>query len=185
MIGGNMLSRKTFVSAIENIKKHEELMAQIHKPLNELGDFPLDLDLSKLHRDALLSVLKESMHDTCDYISWWLYEDVEHIIYWMEDDKEISRDLTDVNALYDYLLEGSKTIPFEKLPIFELDAKKDATGKPRKAIEKEDFLTYFDRVLKYIEIEKIVLVICENGEPDCVLMSVENYEQMSDRNASV
>ena len=40
-----------------------------------------------------------------DYISWWLYDDVDHTITWMQGDYECSRDLNDVNALYDYLVE--------------------------------------------------------------------------------
>ena len=64
-----MLTRKTFVHAIENIKKHEALMAKIHEPLNEIGDFPLDLDFSQFHREALLDVLHEAMNDTGDVIS--------------------------------------------------------------------------------------------------------------------
>ena len=88
-----MLTRKTFVHAIENIKKHEALMAQIHKPLNEISDFPLDLDFSHFHREALLDVLRESMNDTGDVISWWLYEDVEKVITWTENGKETKYDV--------------------------------------------------------------------------------------------
>lgn len=46
------------------------------------------------------------MNDTNDYISWWLYEKVGHVISWMEDGKEIERDINDVNALYDFLAEN-------------------------------------------------------------------------------
>ena len=45
------------------------------------------------------------MNDEYDYISWWLYENVDHIVSWKEDGQEISRDLNDVNALYDFLSE--------------------------------------------------------------------------------
>ena len=63
-----MLTRKTFVHAIENIKKHEEVMDRLNAPLNEISEFPVDLDFSKFHREALLDVLHEAMNDTEDLI---------------------------------------------------------------------------------------------------------------------
>lgn len=100
-----MLKRETFVSAIDKIRKHEELMDKANKVFREFGDFAPSLDFGSLHLEALLAVLKDAMNDEYDYISWWLYENVDHTISWTEDGKERSRDLNDVNALYDYLAE--------------------------------------------------------------------------------
>ena len=63
-----MLSRKTFAEAIGNIKKHEELMDKLNDVVREMGSFPPNLDFESLNREALLSVLKESMNDKYDYI---------------------------------------------------------------------------------------------------------------------
>lgn len=100
-----VLKRETFVSAIDKIRKHEELMDKANKVFREFGDFAPSLDFGSLHLEALLAVLKDAMNDEYDYISWWLYENVDHTISWTEDGKERSRDLNDVNALYDYLAE--------------------------------------------------------------------------------
>ncbi len=100
-----VLKRETFVSAIDKIRKHEELMDKANKVFREFGDFAPSLDFGSLHLEALLAVLKDAMNDEYDYISWWLYENVDHTISWTEDGKERSRDLNDVNALYDYLVE--------------------------------------------------------------------------------
>ena len=48
------------------------------------------------------------MQDQYDYIGWWLYEapDAGHTIWWDDEDgKEVSVDLTEPSALYDYLVE--------------------------------------------------------------------------------
>lgn len=45
------------------------------------------------------------MQDEYDYIDWWLYEapDAGYTVWWEEDGKEVSADLTEADALYDYL----------------------------------------------------------------------------------
>lgn len=44
------------------------------------------------------------MQDESEWISWWLYEDVEKTISWKENGEEISRDVTTADALYDFLV---------------------------------------------------------------------------------
>lgn len=177
-----MLSRKTFVHAIENIKKHEALMAQIHKPLNEIGDFPLDLDFSQFHREALLDVLRETMNDTGDVIGWWLYENVEKVITWTEDGNEVKYDVTNVDDLYDYLVADIKRIPLEKLPLEDYS---DAAGHhehQHKSIRKRHFLTYIDRVLEYAQKTDAVIHILEDEseppETELVLISMKRYTEL-------
>lgn len=104
-----MLTRETFVNAIGKIKKHEELMDRLDSVCREFGDFGHSLDLGNLHLQALLDVLKEAMNDESDYIGWWLYEDVEHVVTWEEEGREIVRHLTDTNALYDFLVENDES----------------------------------------------------------------------------
>ena len=104
-----MLTRKTFVNAIGKIQQHEELMDRANAIFREFGDFRPSLDFGNLHLQALLDVLKEAMNDIGDCIGWWLYEDVEHVVTWEEDGHEVVRYLTDVNALYDYLVENDES----------------------------------------------------------------------------
>lgn len=110
-----MLKRETFVSAIGKIKQHEAIMDKMRAILREFGDFAPSLDFGSLHLEALLAVLKDAMNDEGDYISWWLYEDLDHTITWTQGDYECSRDLNDVNALYDYLIEtqGDRAAPHD------------------------------------------------------------------------
>ena len=103
-----MLTKETFVYAISKIKKHEELMDRLGAVCREFGDFWPDLDFGNLHLQALLAVLKESMHDKNDCISWWLYEGSDHTVSWEENGKEVIVELTDASDLYDYLAENAK-----------------------------------------------------------------------------
>lgn len=101
-----MLKRETFVMAINKIQRHQVLMDQLHQTLREFGDFTPNLDFDSLHLEALLTVLKEAMNDRYDYIGWWLYEAADYTVSWEEDGNTIERDLTDVNDLYDYIIEN-------------------------------------------------------------------------------
>lgn len=105
-----MLTRGTFVDAINKIRKHEELMERLDSICREFGDFRPSLDFGNLHLQALLAVLKEAMDDKYDYISWWLYDGSDHVVFWTEDGQDVSDDLTDVNALYDFLAENASKI---------------------------------------------------------------------------
>ena len=95
-----MLTKETFIKAINAIRKHEELMDRLDAICREFGDFRPCLDFGNLHLQALLAVLKEAMNDQDDYISWWLYDGGDRIVSWEENGQKVSVDLTDVNALY-------------------------------------------------------------------------------------
>lgn len=178
-----MLTRKTFVHAIENIKKHEALMAKIHEPLNEIGDFPLDLDFSQFHREALLDVLHEAMNDTGDVISWWLYEKVEKVITWTENGKEIQYDVTKVDDLYDYLVTENKRIPFEMLPVEDFLEEREDPQHQHKSIRKRDFMTYFDRIVEYVGKTDVILhILADEGEPpetEMLMISAKRYGDLT------
>lgn len=102
-----MLKRETFVDAISKIKKHEELMERLDSVCWEFGSFRPSLDFGNFHLQALLEVLKEAMQDEYDYIGWWLYESTDHIVFWEENGQKVSADLSEVNALYDFLVKNA------------------------------------------------------------------------------
>lgn len=102
-----MLTRKTFVDAISKIQKHEELIERLDSVCREFSSFRPGLDFGNLHLQALLEVLKEAMDDKYDYINWWLYDGSSHVVSWKENGHEVSVDLTEVNALYDFLVENA------------------------------------------------------------------------------
>ena len=172
-----MLSKKTFIEAISAIKRHSEIMDELRVPLRKLGDFPLSLDIDSIHRTALLDVLKETTGDASDWISWWLYEDVDKIVEWEEDGQRMQADLTEVGALYEFLLANVENAESAALPLTTLS--EDCFGKPRQAIEKHDFLLFFDACLKHINVTGSTLYICEEGAPKYVLMSAEHYADLN------
>ena len=176
-----MLSRKTFAEAIGTIKKHEELIDRLNEVAKELGDFPPNLDFESLNRRALISVLKESMNDMYDYISWWLYEATDdYTVSWEEDGRHEERNLKDVDALYDFLIEQTRTTGFEDIPIYDDPARDRAVDGdiPYKVINKNDFLTYFDRTLEYIEANDVALEIRGEGKDRYILLSIRLYNKM-------
>lgn len=103
-----MLTKETFVGAINKIRKHEELMERLDSVCREFGDFSPSLDFGNLHLQALLEVLKDAMNDKHDYISWWLYEGTYQTVSWEEDGQSVTVELKDADALYDYLVEYNK-----------------------------------------------------------------------------
>ena len=69
--------------------------------------YPL-FDRKNLYFEALLELLKCTMKDKYDNIDWWLFKaptSERYTIWWNEDGQEVSRDLSDPEALYDYLVE--------------------------------------------------------------------------------
>ena len=97
-----MLTKETFVGAINKIRKHEELMERLDSVCSP------SLDFGNLHLQALLEVLKDAMNDKHDYISWWLYEGTDQTVSWEEDGQSVTVELKDADALYDYLVEYNK-----------------------------------------------------------------------------
>ncbi len=99
-----MLTKESFVYAINQIQLHSELMHKADKLFKPFGDFAPRLDAGNLHLSALLRVLREVMNDRGDVIEWWLYEDVEKTVCWDEDGEEVRVSLNRAEDLYDYLV---------------------------------------------------------------------------------
>jgi hypothetical protein len=101
-----MLPREQFVRAIDNIRAQEKRVSEFNEALNKICDgFPV-YDVNNRYLAGLLDILKYTMDDKYDYISWWLYEapNAGYTIYWTENGKEVSCDLEDINVFYDYLV---------------------------------------------------------------------------------
>ena len=102
-----MLPKELFLSTINKIQKQENRMDEFSKALSKVSNgFPV-FDKNNLYLEALFDLLKFTMHDIGDDISWWLYEapDAGYTISWEENGEEVSVDLTEASALYDYLVE--------------------------------------------------------------------------------
>lgn len=96
-----MISKKLFVEILTNIQKQNEIDHEISKALEKVcGDWVL-FNTENLIYSSLSNLLSEIFNDEAnDYIGWWLYEDVNKIIY--VDDIEI--EVKTPEQLYDFLV---------------------------------------------------------------------------------
>ena len=89
--------KEAVIKALKGIKKESEKRDIFY-------DNGIDLiNYENGYQEELLNLLKVVMQDTYNNISWWLYEDVEKIIYFKNGKK---RDLTKVEDLIKYLIEN-------------------------------------------------------------------------------
>ena len=98
-----MITKSTFVNVVNNIRKQEKRVDKFSKALSQICDGHPVFDTNNLYLKSLLDVLKETFNDQDDYITWWLWEDVEKKV-WPEDGTEI--DLSTPEQLYDFLVEN-------------------------------------------------------------------------------
>ena len=76
-----MVSRKTYCRALKLLQTQENLDAEA--------------------RQILLTLLRDSIDDVCDYTSWWLSE-TDDFCVWTEDESQ-RWDLHKPEALYDFI----------------------------------------------------------------------------------
>ena len=98
-----MINKELFVQVINNIRKQEKRADKFSKALSQICDGHPVFDVNNLYLKSLLDVLKVNFNDQDDYISWWLWEDVEKKV-WLEDGTEI--DVGTPEQLYDFLVEN-------------------------------------------------------------------------------
>lgn len=104
-----MLTKELFLSSIEKIRQQEARVEEFNKALGKMcSGFP-GFDSDNLFLIALRDLLKHDMQDEYDYIDWWLYEapDAGYTVWWDEDGEEVSVDLTEPEALYDFLVQNA------------------------------------------------------------------------------
>lgn len=171
-----MITKKNFVETLTAIRREGQLREDTDKELKKLG---LAVDWNHTpYLQPLLDLLKAATPDPFDLISWWLFEDVDHIVSWEEDGKTIEVNLNDAGDLYDYIMKSNAELPENKLPLIDLPEESEKYGIPHKGIDQVDFGNYMDAVLRYIEIHDVVIDIMQADGTKCVLMSVKFYEKM-------
>ena len=69
-----MITKETFVKALQLIQEQQEINHQFAKALDLVGDGHYVFGVNNKFYDAAMLVLKEAVNDKYDYISWWLYE---------------------------------------------------------------------------------------------------------------
>ena len=66
------------------------------------------MDAAGIFFDELMT--HEFGEDGMDLISWWMYEDVDHVLYEDESDGKPVADLNNIDDLYTYLAERGRDI---------------------------------------------------------------------------
>ena len=105
------ISKPLFVQTLKNIKEQSQKIDEFNGALETLCDGYVVFDANNRYLESLLDVLREVFNDEEDYIGWWLYEEVEKVI-WIDNQKlDVSNPgvfydfLTDAEELYDFLVE--------------------------------------------------------------------------------
>lgn len=102
-----MISKETFIKAIDLIKEQDNINKEFSCALEKVGDGYFLFGTDNKYLEALLMVLKESVGDKYDYISWWLYEDsTDNKISSADGKQEWTLDTTE--QLYDFIVNECK-----------------------------------------------------------------------------
>ena len=80
-----MITKETFVKALQLIQEQQEINHQFAKALDLVGDGHYVFGVNNKFYDAAMLVLKEAVNDKYDYISWWLYEGEPDYKVWSSD----------------------------------------------------------------------------------------------------
>ena len=103
-----MLSKEAFCKALRLIQEQTDINIQVEKALDLVGDGHFVFGVNNKYNEALMMVLKETVNDQYDYISWWLYEATPDYKVWSKDeDKEWC--LKEPEALYDFIRDECQT----------------------------------------------------------------------------
>ena len=104
-----MISKEMFCAAIKSIQNEKARISQAEKALSEtlIDGWVIIKEGETVQTliDLLIDLVGDSHKDSM--IEWWLFDNVEKYIY--NDKKEVIHDLTDVGALYDYLVETGES----------------------------------------------------------------------------
>lgn len=101
-----MITKQLFSSIINNIIEQDKINQKVADALELVCDSWILYGTKDKKERSLFTLLETVMNDTTELISWWIYEDVDKFVY--EDDNKTYYDLTNVSALYDYLVDKKK-----------------------------------------------------------------------------
>jgi len=173
-----ILSKGTFIQAMEMIQKEEEIMDNVRTQLKRLGDGPFALSIDSLYLQALLNVLGESMADVNEWISWWLFEDVEKVVEWDQDGVTRQWDVSTLDAFYDFLVDELMQRDFKHIPTEEIA---DMPGHWN--IPANEFHYFYEVCMERCNGDNILHI--DNGESGkYVLMSQAHYDRLLENKAS-
>ena len=102
-----MISKELFCKALRMIVEQEKINHQFEEALQMVGNGHFVFGTPNKFYDALLEVLKETVGDRYDYISWWLYEGEPDYEVWTENETK-TWCLKEPEALYDFSIAESR-----------------------------------------------------------------------------
>ena len=97
-----MITFDLFDKIINAIKEQDKIDQDVSDALELICDSWVMMNTKNKIYGALSELLKEAMQDEGDYIGWWLYEDVEKVVWVYK--KKI--DVSTTKKLYDFLLKN-------------------------------------------------------------------------------
>jgi hypothetical protein len=100
-----MITFELFDKIISSIKEQDKIDQDVGDALELLCDSWVMMNGKNKKYLALSELLKAIMQDDGDWISWWIYEDVEKA-WW--DKKNKKYDLSTTKKLYDFLIDNKK-----------------------------------------------------------------------------
>jgi hypothetical protein len=93
---------KQFERLILAIQESDKERDNFNDALSPFNDGWTIITLGYNLTKAVINYLEDVFNDKCNYIDWWLYEDVEKVIY--ENDKQIK--VKTIRQLYDFLMKN-------------------------------------------------------------------------------
>jgi hypothetical protein len=100
----NVISLEFFKECINTIREQEENEKKAIEGLNNILDgYPIIMNLTM---DLSVRLLEKLFDDRGEYISWWLWEDVEKVVTHTDSGKKIV--LETIEQLYNFLIENKK-----------------------------------------------------------------------------
>lgn len=96
-----MLSKELFIKRMSLISNFSSQQDTISKFIENFSDGHCVVTIGNELINEIIDMLNESMNiEDKDFLSWWLYEDVDKVIYY--EDEEIS--VRTLEELYDYIV---------------------------------------------------------------------------------
>lgn len=95
---------------MKNVQQFEEERNNFCDAIEQFTDSYIILKLGSRFIDTVLTYLSDVMRDNDDWICWWLYEDVEKVICYKNE--ELTLDT--VEKLYDFLIQNYESVTDEE-----------------------------------------------------------------------
>lgn len=101
-----MITKEIFCKALRLIREQESTDEKFSEALKLVGNGHYVFGVGNKYCEALLMVLGEAVEDRYGYISWWLYETTDYMVW--SSDETMSWNLREPEDLYDYIINEGK-----------------------------------------------------------------------------